>query len=228
MFQTRRGYQTADLPISFLKEALLLRENFLLRNRCRVFPILTTSRAKDGGLKGNNYWFLQRKGPKGDSSYSAAAFKQLHVLEGRLDWDLRQARAHITNEAAMVLGELIVNTSNKINPLKHWNNAVWLYQWVTVDPSTAHCVLLAFIPIVQQNIPLAKPHNFRWVKLDDTFTTALTVMPKLGRIVCMNGLTETSLRQVVGDSIFAKDLSPPPPMQKKSKAQGQYLQDNPL
>lgn len=50
---------------------------------------------------------------------------------------------------------------------------------MTAEPDLAHCVLLAFIPIVPKEVPLAKPDGFKWMKLDDTFTAALTVTPEL-------------------------------------------------
>lgn len=109
----------------------------------------------------------------------------------------------------MALKEIIINTRNKINPLKHWNNAVWLYNWVVAEPDTAHCVLLAFIPIVARDVPLAKPDGFKWVKLDEQFISVLTSIPELGRILQMAYLTEDSLRKIVGSAIFSKDSSPP-------------------
>lgn len=122
----------------------------------------------------------------------------------------------------MALRGIIVNTSNKINPLRHWNNAVWFYQWLEVEPDTTHCILLAFIPIVTRDVPLAKLDGFKWVKLEGTFTLALTVTPELGRILAMRHVTENTLRLIVGDAIFSKDSSPPPPLHKKYKAQGQF------
>lgn len=122
-----KGYLTTDLPISFLNEANLYNPDYLPHNKRRVFSILTTSCAKDKNFKDNNYWILQKTGPKGDASNSAATFQQIWVLKGKEDWDLQNTRALITNEAAMALRRLIVNTSNKVNPLKHWNYAIWLY-----------------------------------------------------------------------------------------------------
>lgn len=140
---------------------------------------------------------LQKKGPKRDSSNSAAAFKQLQVLEGRQDRDPRNVQAHITNEAAMALWGIIVNTRNKINPLKHWNNAVWFYLWLIVEPDTAHCILLAFIPIVPKDVSLAKPNGYKWVKLEEIFTS-----PELGRVIGMRLVTEGTLWLIVRCDLF--------------------------
>lgn len=112
-----------------------------------------------------------------------------------------------------------------MNPLTHWNNAIWLYQWLNTEPDTAHCILMAFIPIVARNVPLAKPENFKWVKLKKSLTDALTVMPELGRIVAVNFLTEFTLRQILGDSVYSKDASPSPPLHKKSRAYGEFQQE---
>lgn len=107
----------------------------------------------------------------------------------------------------MALGGIIVDTNDKINPLKHGNNAIWRYQWISVDTNQDYCVLMAFIPIVPRDVPLAKPENLKWVKLEESFISSLPTSHELGRIECMQSSTGATLRKVLGDSIFSRDLS---------------------
>jgi len=126
------------------------------------------------------------------------------------------------NEAAMALRGIIVNTQNKVNPLKHWNHAVWFYQWIPTEFNMAHCVLLAFISIVQRTVPLAKPDIFKWIKLEETMNSTLSYAPEMGHITRLTHIMESILSQIVGESIFAKDASPSPPAQKRTKAHGEF------
>jgi hypothetical protein len=193
-------------------------------NKCRVFPILTTTVAQDTAQKGNNYWILQRKGLKGPSTNSSATYKQVQLLDGRTDWDHKTARTHLMNEAAMALRGLIVNTNNRINPLKQWRDVVWLYQWISTDADTTHCAILAFVPITPKDVPLAKPDDYTWVKLDDFYMETLTSCPEMERLLWTPSAHEGILRRVLGESIYAKETSPTPPRTKKNRSHGQFTE----
>lgn len=53
----------------------------------------------------------------------------------------------MVNEAALALRKVIVNTYNKVNPLRKWTDAAWLYKSIKADEENNHYVCLAFIGV---------------------------------------------------------------------------------
>jgi hypothetical protein len=83
--------------------------------------------------------------------------------------------------------------------------------------------------VTPKDIPLARPEDYEWVKLESSFITTLTSSPELGRLMWTMNTPEVILRKLLGDAIYSNDTSPPPRLAKKNKAYGMFTpgQGNP-
>jgi len=146
-----------QIPPAFTDALNMLMPFHLKNNRCRVFPILTCigTPAKPTEMR-----ILQEKAISEVQGSKAIAFKQMTVLEGQMVWEQKVAQVHLVNETTLALRKVIVNTNNKMNPLKKWGDAPWLYKWIKIDDNNSHCVCLAFIGVQKDAIVMQKPDKY--------------------------------------------------------------------
>ena len=211
----KRGYLTTNIPMCFWDATNILVPFKAKNNRCRVYPILLESMT--GDARRSNQKFLIQKAEPGKSFSKAITFRQLSVIEGVNDWSVKEAQNHLVNEGSLALRKVIINTNNKVNPLKYWKDAMWFYRWIKVDNDNCHCVILAFIPVQLDSIPVHKPELYFAKPLDMSMQQLLTASGKLGKIVKIIGASEDQLHSIIGDELFEGDPSPARPATKKFK-----------
>ena len=142
------------------------------------------------------------------------------MLEGQTTWTDEEASQHLVNETALALRTIVINTHNKVNPLRLWGNAAWFYSWTQEDSSNSHCTLMGFIPVVAQEIPLQRPGRHLWTILSDEMQTTIAVTANMGRLLWLQGQSDSAIKDIVGPELYESECSPLRPLYKCGRPQG--------
>lgn len=174
-------------------------------NRCRLFPILTF--INSAPRKKNDYKILMEKASPGQSIAKAIALKQLGVLEGQNASTEKQAIKTIVNDLAMALRGVIVNTNNKVNPLREWKDANWFYKWIQEDTETCHCIVFCFIPVKEGTVTLQRPDKYFWKILEKDLGSLFNVANQFGQLVKLPSLSVEAMQRLIGDDLYDSNSS---------------------
>lgn len=157
------------------------------------------------------------KASPGQSIARAIAFKQLGVLEGQNSWTDKQVTDTLVNDTALVLRGVIVNTNNRINPLREWADACWFYKWLQEDTETCHCLIFCFVPVKEGVVTLQWLDRYFWKVLEKDLGSVLNITSQLGQFVKLPSLSLEVIQRLVGDELYDSNSSPARPIAKRQR-----------
>lgn len=207
--QLRRLHRTTEIPTCYWDKGGVSPPEGTGISRGRIFPILFS--AAENGDEQDKLRILSA------IDKNSVAFRQLTVVEGKQTWTKKEAKMSILKEAALALRKTIVNTLNRQNPLRVWENAAWHYKWLEESPVTSHCVILALIPIIADAITLQRPEHFQWILAPRALKAIILEKTSLGEISKAKEVPWEEIYHIIGKEICEQDPSPARPVAKRGR-----------
>jgi hypothetical protein len=77
------------------------------------------------------------------------------------DWTREEVQLHLVNKKMVHLCSKIDLKQTKLNPVRQWEDANWMHEWVKPSGTSALCIIIALINYDKEVFTLKAQHSYK-------------------------------------------------------------------